>query len=353
MRDLRGRRLLPARVPGGDRHRQARQGCCRSAHHPAVSGSPLAIATALRRASSAPRAPASAPGRRRAGARRPAGGGGSASCGPRAGRRSSCPVWPPQMPPPAPPRLPLHRCGEGAAAVYMPACINRIFGNAARRARAPDVARGARRASRRGPGCRCGSPTTSPGTAARCHGPRRGTCGGHELHGARAPRAALTRWTDGGRLPVVIDASSCTHGLLAEHAPDGVRGARLDRVGARPAARTSARSRASSSRSPSTRPAPRRTSGSAQKLRAIACADGRRGASCRPRRGCCGMAGDRGWLHPELPASALRDTGGGARAAGPQTRACRATGRARWRLREVTGRPYASFVLLLEELTRE
>ncbi len=23
--------------------------------------------------------------------------------------------------------------------------------------------------------------------------------------------------------------------------------------------------------------------------------------------GCCGMAGDRGWLHPELPASALRD----------------------------------------------
>ena len=29
-----------------------------------------------------------------------------------------------------------------------------------------------------------------------------------------------------------------------------------------------------------------------------------------PPRGCCGMAGDRGWLHPELPASALRDVAG-------------------------------------------
>ena len=29
--------------------------------------------------------------------------------------------------------------------------------------------------------------------------------------------------------------------------------------------------------------------------------------------GCCGMAGDRGWLHPELPASALRDRRPGAR----------------------------------------
>jgi D-lactate dehydrogenase len=66
---------------------------------------------------------------------------------------------------------------------------------------------------------------------------------------------------------------------------------------------------------------------------------------------CCGMAGDRGWLHPELPASALRDV---ARELDGQTfdacvssnRTCEAA------LQDVTGRPYASFVLTLEELTR-
>ena len=66
--------------------------------------------------------------------------------------------------------------------------------------------------------------------------------------------------------------------------------------------------------------------------------------------GCCGMAGDRGWLHPELPASAMRDVGGELDGR-DSTPACRATGLARSALRQVTGQPYASFVLALEELT--
>src|SRR3954447_19882731 len=37
------------------------------------------------------------------------------------------PTWPPNMPPPAPAKLP-ETSREGAAAVYMPACVNRIFG---------------------------------------------------------------------------------------------------------------------------------------------------------------------------------------------------------------------------------
>ncbi len=63
------------------------------------------------------------------------------------------------------------------------------------------------------------------------------------------------------------------------------------------------------------------------------------------------MAGDRGWLHPELPQSALRDVadelgGAGFDACVSSNRTCELA------LRTVTGRPYASFVLTLEELTR-
>ena len=63
------------------------------------------------------------------------------------------------------------------------------------------------------------------------------------------------------------------------------------------------------------------------------------------------MAGDRGWLHPELPASALRDVS--AELAGRHFDACVSSNRTcEVALREVTGRTYASFVLALEELTR-
>ena len=66
---------------------------------------------------------------------------------------------------------------------------------------------------------------------------------------------------------------------------------------------------------------------------------------------CCGMAGDRGMLHPELPASALRDVA--RELEGAELDACLSSNRTcEIALHEHTGRPYASFVLLLEELTR-
>ena len=66
---------------------------------------------------------------------------------------------------------------------------------------------------------------------------------------------------------------------------------------------------------------------------------------------CCGMAGDRGWLHPELPASALRDVA--AELAGSTFDACLSSNRTcEIALDQVTGRPYRSFVLALEQLTR-
>jgi D-lactate dehydrogenase len=66
---------------------------------------------------------------------------------------------------------------------------------------------------------------------------------------------------------------------------------------------------------------------------------------------CCGTAGDRGLLHPELVVSATRDEKAGldetkAQAYLSANRTCEMG------LRQATGYPYESFVFLLEELTR-
>jgi len=67
--------------------------------------------------------------------------------------------------------------------------------------------------------------------------------------------------------------------------------------------------------------------------------------------GCCGMAGDRGWLHPELPVSAVGDTA--EELSGRRFDACLSSNRTcEAAMREVTGHPYESFVLALESLTR-
>jgi D-lactate dehydrogenase len=70
-----------------------------------------------------------------------------------------------------------------------------------------------------------------------------------------------------------------------------------------------------------------------------------------PAATCCGFAGDRGLLHPELPASALRDE-----AAELAQRPCDAyvssNRTCEIGLRQVTGKPFRSFVFLMEEATR-
>ena len=56
----------------------------------------------------------------------------------------------------------------------------------------------------------CGTPWNSKGYR-----------GGHHYM-ARKSAAAVARWSDGGRLPVVIDASSCAYGLASEAELDGI-----------------------------------------------------------------------------------------------------------------------------------
>jgi D-lactate dehydrogenase len=265
------------------------------------------------------------------------------------------PSWPASAPQPAPP-LPLTP-RAGARAVYLPACINRMFGNAPGSRSQLSLPQALVTVS-----ARAGMPVWIPPDAAgHCCGTpwsSKGYDAGQRFM-ARRTAAALERWSEGGRLPIVIDASSCAHGLLADVAACLEEGEReryerltvLDSVAwahDRLLPRLEVRRRVSSAAVHPT--CSTGHLGLQGKLHAVvsALADE---VVVPVGTTCCGMAGDRGWLHPELPASALGDVhrelqGREIDAHLCSNRTCEAA------LQAVTGRSYESFVLLLEELTR-
>lgn len=285
------------------------------------------------------------------------------------------PTLPDNVPPAAPSHLPVTQ-RSGAAAVYMPACLNRIFGNprntgspinralgdtSGALADAPSLPQALVEVSARADlplwipsdvsGHCCATPWSSKGYSA-----------GHD-HMAAKTAAALWRWSDGGQLPVVIDATSCSLGLREEIAPcleeaererfqqieilDSIEWVhdrllprlqvphKLERMAVHPTCATG-------------------QLGLAGKLEAIASvlADD---VLIPAATSCCGMAGDRGLLHPELPASALRDTAAELvqrQAEGDHIDAHVCSNRTcEIALQQVTGAPYSSFVLALERLT--
>lgn len=265
------------------------------------------------------------------------------------------PTWPKNMPPPAPGKLP-KTAREGAAAVYMPACVNRIFGPP------------------RGDGAglhlpvamvelsaRAGLPVWIPDDVAGhcCSVPwtSKGYSEGAQLMANRTIEA-LWRWSGEAELPVVIDASSCALGLASEVAdnltdenrerhgkleildsvawakrllPDLPIREKLGSVAVHPTCST-------------------RHLGLERQLREIA---GEMASEVvQPIRAtCCGMAGDRGLLHPELTASATAEeaaelVGSAHDAYLCSNRTCEIG------LQQGTGAPYESFVIPLERLTR-
>jgi D-lactate dehydrogenase len=126
------------------------------------------------------------------------------------------PRWLPEVPGSAPRTLP-GTVRAGAAAVYFPACINRIFGNPdslPERPSLPEVVVALAE--------RAGQPVWIPDDVS-------GLCCGTVWHSkgydrgnrymANAVVEHLWRWTDGGKLPVVVDATSCTFGLVHEVEP--------------------------------------------------------------------------------------------------------------------------------------
>ena len=256
------------------------------------------------------------------------------------------PQWSQSIPQPAPPRLP-STTRHGAAAVYLPACINRIFGNPRGASAGPTLPEALVAVS-----ARAGMPVwIPPDVAGHCCGVPWSSKGHREGHAHMSEKtaAALARWSEGGRLPVVIDASSCTHGVLEAIELDGIEV--LDSIAwvhdqllpklpvERKLRRAVIHPTCSSAHL-----------GLSGKLASIAreLADE---VVVPAGTSCCGMAGDRGLLHPELPASALRDVV--AELAGEQFDACVSSNRTcEIALHHETGRRYGSFVLTLEELTR-
>ena len=148
---------------------------------------------------------------------------------------------------------------QGAAAVYVPSCTNRIFGGnpvaamveVSAPCRPPGLdPRGRRRQLLR-------APWSSKGLRRR----------GRHKHG-RWPRSCW-RWSDGGALPIVIDAASCTR--VGRASPRGLEV--LDSVAwAHDRLLPGLRFEARSTPPPSTRPARPATSVSSPRLRALAAA---------------------------------------------------------------------------------
>jgi D-lactate dehydrogenase len=209
------------------------------------------------------------------------------------------PTWPDAMPKPAPARMPATR-REDATAVYLPACVNRIYDggvvqalvNVSERAGMPvwipaDA-----------PGHCCGTPWASKGRAE-----------GHRWM-AWKTASSLWRWSDEGRLPVVIDASSCAGGLVDE-LPGALdeQGAErhrsleiLDSIAwaARLLPNLGIRRAGSLAVHPTCSTRHLNMTVTLQRVAEALAEDVR----VPPSAFCCGFAGDRGMLHPELTASA-------------------------------------------------
>ncbi|MCH6163925.1 FAD-binding and (Fe-S)-binding domain-containing protein [Streptomyces marispadix] len=125
------------------------------------------------------------------------------------------PEWLPQIPSAAAKRLPATD-RDGAAAVYYPACVNRIFGEP-EGYEGPSLPQSMVIVS-----ARAGRPVWIPedvtGTCCATIWHSKGYEAGNALMANRIVEAAW-RWTDGGELPLVVDASSCTLGLGEEVVP--------------------------------------------------------------------------------------------------------------------------------------
>lgn len=266
------------------------------------------------------------------------------------------PAWSEAMPAPARAQLP-PSTRSGAAAVYFPACVNRIFGNGPE-----DEGRLTLPEALLAVSARAGMPLWIPeDVVGRCCATpwsSKGYRRGHE-HMSRSIATSILAWTEDGRLPLVVDATSCTHGLLTEvgaELDDGTR-ERLAAVAITDSITwvhdTLLGALEVNERAVSVAVHPTCSAvqlGLQDKLRAIAEALAE-DVLVPLASTCCGTAGDRGLLHPELPAAAL--AGVAEELAGRPISACLCSNRTcEIGLQQVTGRPYGSFVLLLEELTR-
>ncbi|MFC0532038.1 FAD-binding and (Fe-S)-binding domain-containing protein [Phytohabitans kaempferiae] len=254
------------------------------------------------------------------------------------------PLWQADLPRGGRPRRP--RPADDPAAVYLPACIGSIFGPALG---GVGVQEAVLALSQRGgvrlripdgvAGLCCGTPWSSKGHTAGYETMRRRVVG------------RLWRATDGGRLPVVCDAASCTDGFIGMLASVDARIRVVDAVTfvdeqvlprirvERPISRLVLHPTCSSARLG--------IDGAAARVAAAVAKQ----VDVPVDSGCCAFAGDRGLLHPALTASATSREAAEVVAAGYQAhasvnRTCEIA------LTRATGQPYRHILELLEAASR-
>ena len=265
------------------------------------------------------------------------------------------PSVPGPMPQKAPRKLPV-TARQGAAAVYFPACINRIFGRAPGMPQRPSLPEALVALS-----ARAGQPLWIPSNVRGlcCSTPwsSKGYHLGHEWMAA-AIADAMWDWSDAGTLPIVIDAVSCTHGLLDDvrthvNSERQERFKKIQLVDAIAWTHKLLPSLHIQRKLGSAAVHPTCSTihlGLEKKLIEIASAVADEvivpiGTTC------CGTAGDRGLLHPELVVSATREEKAylDAHAAKVYLSANRTC---EMGIQQATGKPYESFIFALEAVTR-
>jgi D-lactate dehydrogenase len=168
----------------------------------------------------------------------------------------------------------------------------------------------------------------------------------------------LWRWSGEGELPIVIDATSCTQGLV-DDAPAGLdeRGrelhAKLELLDSIAWAERLLPRLEVSRKVGAAAVHPTCSARHLELDRALAAIAGELAEEVYvpPSASCCGFAGDRGFLHPELTEAATRDEAD--ELEGREFDAYLCSNRTcEMGLERAIGKPYASFVYLLEALTR-
>jgi D-lactate dehydrogenase len=269
--------------------------------------------------------------------------------------RRPTPVWLPPMPGPTSGLLP-STDRAGAAAVYFPSCVSRTMGRLPGEPEGPTLAQTLVNVAARG-----GKPVWIPDdVAGHCCGVPFSSKGYVRAHHT-AVNATVERfwaWSDGGRLPIVIDTSPCSYGLrTCREALDRTNQARFDALTIVDSVEFAARNllpaltvRQRLGRvivHPVCAVVKMNLSDDLERI-ARACADE---VVIPEDAGCCGFAGDRGWLVPELTASATRREAAAvsrAQAHGyvSSSRTCEIG------LSRATGQVYRSHLFLLEWATR-
>jgi D-lactate dehydrogenase len=266
------------------------------------------------------------------------------------------PAWLPNIPPPAVMREIPATKREGAAAVYFQACVNRIFGDVDNE-RSPSLAEAMVAVS-----ARAGLPVWLPpdiaGTCCATVWHSKGYLDGNRFM-ANKLVDSLWEWSDAGKLPIVCDASSCTYGICTEILPyltlqNAERHRQLNILDSIAWAHDHLLPRlhvtrhvASAAIHPTCATHHLDVAG-----KLVALGEALAVKSVTPIYAtCCGFAGDRGFLHPELTLSATAEEAHELAGSELERYVC-SNRTCEIGLNLATGKDYRSVIFLLEELTR-